>query len=71
MLTSRPGVSSPLLGARTVHEMKENAGSVGWSIAEADVAGIDRLTLPVWKEIADKGDMFGYWAKQREAKAKA
>jgi aryl-alcohol dehydrogenase-like predicted oxidoreductase len=70
-LTSRPGVSSPLLGARTVHEMKENAGSVGWSIAEADVAEIDRLTLPVWKEIADKGDMFGYWAKQREAKAKA
>ena len=70
-LTSRPGVSSPLLGARAVHEMKENAGSVGWSIAEADVAEIDRLTLPVWKEIADKGDMFGYWAKQREAKAKA
>jgi myo-inositol catabolism protein IolS len=70
-LTSRPGVSSPLLGARTVHEMKENAGSVGWSIAEADVAEVDRLTLPVWKEIADKGDMFGYWAKQREAKAKA
>ena len=70
-LTSRPGVSSPLLGARTVHEMKENAGSVGWSIAEADVAEIDRLTLPVWKVIADKGDMFGYWAKQREAKAKA
>ena len=70
-LTSRPGVSSPLLGGRTVHEMKENAGSVGWSIAEADVAEIDRLTLPVWKEIADKGDMFGYWAKQREAKAKA
>jgi myo-inositol catabolism protein IolS len=70
-LTSRPGVSAPLLGARTVHEIKENAGSVGWSIAEADVAEIDRLTLPVWKEIADKGDMFGYWAKQREAKAKA
>jgi myo-inositol catabolism protein IolS len=70
-LTSRPGVSSPLLGGRTVHEMKENAGSVGWSIAEADVAEIDRLTLPVWKEIADKGDMFGYWAKHREAKGKA
>jgi myo-inositol catabolism protein IolS len=70
-LSSRPGVSAPLLGARTVHEMKENAGSVGWFVAEADVAEINRLTLPVWKEIADKGDMFGYWAKQREAKAKA
>jgi myo-inositol catabolism protein IolS len=51
--------------------MKENTGSVGWSIAKADVAEIDRLTLPVWNAIADKGDMFGYWAKQREAKAKA
>ncbi len=46
-------------------------GEVSRSIAEADVAEINRLTLPVWKEIADKGDMFGYWAKQREAKAKA
>ena len=70
-LTSRPGVSSPLLGARTVREMKENAGSVGWTIANSDAAEIDRLTRPVWREIADKGDMFGYWAKQREAKAKA
>jgi aryl-alcohol dehydrogenase-like predicted oxidoreductase len=70
-LTSRQGVSSPLLGARTVREIEENVGSVGWAIAEADIAEIDRLTLPVWKEIADKGDMFGYWAKQRQTKAKA
>ena len=70
-LTSRPGVSSPLLGARTAPEIEENAGSVGWTIAAADVAEIDRLTLPVWKEIADKGDMFGYWVRQRAAKAKA
>jgi aryl-alcohol dehydrogenase-like predicted oxidoreductase len=70
-LTSRPGVSAPLLGARTAPEIEENVGSVGWTIAAADVAEIDRLTLPVGKEIADKGDMFGYWAKQRQAKAKA
>ena len=66
-LTSRPGVSSPLLGARTVPELEENAGSVGWTIAEADIAAIDRLTTPVWAEIADKGDMFGYWIRKREA----
>ena len=70
-LTSQPGVSSPLLGARTIREIEENVGSVGWTIAAADLAEIDRLTLPVWKEIADKGDMFGYWARQREAKPKA
>jgi myo-inositol catabolism protein IolS len=71
-LTSRPGVSSPLLGARTVGEMEENAGSVGWKIAPEDVAAIDRLTSPIWAEIADKGDMFGYWAaRRREAEAAA
>jgi myo-inositol catabolism protein IolS len=70
-LISRPGVSAPLLGARTVREIEENVGSVGWTIAAVDLAEIDGLTLPVWKEIADKGDMFGYWVKQREAKAKA
>jgi aryl-alcohol dehydrogenase-like predicted oxidoreductase len=70
-LTSRPGVSSPLLGARTVKEIEENVGSVGWTISADDVAAIDRLTSPVWAEIADKGDMFGYWIRQREAKAKA
>jgi myo-inositol catabolism protein IolS len=68
-LTSRPGVSSPLLGARSVREMEENAGGVGWTIADDDIAAIDRLTLPVWAEIADKGDMFGYWARKRSAKA--
>ncbi len=70
-LTSRPGVSSPLLGARTVKEMDENAGATGWTLSSEDVAAIDALTAPVWAEIADKGDMFGYWAKQREAKAAA
>jgi aryl-alcohol dehydrogenase-like predicted oxidoreductase len=68
-LTSRPGVSSPLLGARTVREMDENAQSVGWTIDDADIRAMDRLTSPIWAEIADKGDMFGYWAKQRQAKA--
>lgn len=67
-LTSRPGVSSPLLGARTVAEIEENLGSIGWSITEDDLVAIDRLTSPVWTAIADKGDMFGYWARKRAAK---
>lgn len=68
-LTSRPGVTSPLLGARTVAEIEENVGSVGWTIAAEDLAAIDRLTSPVWARIADKGDMFGYWARKRAAKS--
>jgi myo-inositol catabolism protein IolS len=70
-LTSRPGVSSPLLGARTVREIEENAGSVGWTIAPEDVAAIDGLTKTVWAEISDKGDMFGYWARHHRPRQPA
>lgn len=70
-LTSQPGVSAPLVGARTVAEMEENAGSIGWTIAAEDIAAIDRLTAPVWAAIADKGDMFGYWERKRKAAAGA
>ncbi|MBV9812622.1 MAG: aldo/keto reductase [Acetobacteraceae bacterium] len=68
-VSSRPGISAPLLGARTVAELEENAASVGWTIAEQDLAAIDRLTAPIWARIADKGDMFGYWARKRAAAA--
>jgi len=65
-LTSRPGVSSPLVGARTVKELEENVESAGWTISDADIAAIDRITAPVWAEIKDKGDMFGFRARQRQ-----
>nr|WP_281391391.1 aldo/keto reductase [Mesorhizobium sangaii] len=65
-LTSRPGVSSPLVGARTVRELEENIESVGWTISDADVAAIDKHTAPIWAEIKDKGDMFGFRARQRQ-----
>lgn len=68
-VSSRPGVSAPLLGARTVREMRENAGSVGWTIEPDDLAAMDRLTIPVWDEIAEKGDMFGYWIRKHQEKA--
>jgi myo-inositol catabolism protein IolS len=68
-VTSRPGISAPLVGARTVREMDENAGATGWAIEPDDVAAIDRLTTPVWSEIADKGDMFGYWIRKRQEQA--
>ena len=69
-LTSRPGVSAPLLGARTVREIEDNAGSVGWSISPDDVVAIDRLPSPIWAEIAGKGDMFGYWAHYGKPKVR-
>ncbi|BCP55263.1 oxidoreductase [Kaistia sp. 32K] len=68
-LTSRPGVSSPLLGARTVRELEENAGSVGWTIAPDDVETIDRLTSSIWANIAEERDMFRYWTNIHKPRA--
>jgi len=70
-LTSRPGVSSPLLGARTLKELEENVESVGWQISADDVAAIDKLTAPVWAAISGKGDMFGYLESRRRQEEEA
>lgn len=68
-LVSRPGVTSPLLGARTVAEMEDNAAGTGWTLEPDDLAAIDAATLPVWDEIKEEGDMFGYWKRARATHA--
>jgi len=39
-VANRPGVTSPLLGARTVEQLEDNLGSVGWRL---DPEHVDRL----------------------------
>jgi len=36
-------VSTALVGCRTVAEVDDNAGAVGWSISDADLAAIDAI----------------------------
>jgi myo-inositol catabolism protein IolS len=40
---SNPVVSTALVGCRTVAEVEDNVGALGWSIAEADLAEIDGI----------------------------
>ena len=40
---SHPAVSTALVGCRTVAEVDDNAGAVGWSISDADLAAIDGI----------------------------
>ena len=40
---SNPVVSTALVGCRTVAEVEDNVGALGWSLAEADVAEIDAI----------------------------
>jgi myo-inositol catabolism protein IolS len=40
---SHPAVSTALVGCRTVAEVEDNAGAVGWEISAADRAEIDTI----------------------------
>jgi aryl-alcohol dehydrogenase-like predicted oxidoreductase len=40
---SHPAISTALVGCRTVAEVEDNAGAVGWTIAEPDLAEIDGI----------------------------
>jgi aryl-alcohol dehydrogenase-like predicted oxidoreductase len=41
-VTNRPGVTSSLLGARTVEQLEDNLGSVGWQLDPEHVNRLDR-----------------------------
>ena len=41
--TSHPAVSTALVGCRTVAEVEDNVGAVGWTISDADLADIDAI----------------------------
>jgi aryl-alcohol dehydrogenase-like predicted oxidoreductase len=40
---SHPAVSTALVGTRTVAEVEDNVGAIGWSISDADLAEIDGI----------------------------
>ena len=41
--TSNPVVSTALVGCRSVAEVEDNVGALGWSLAESDIAEIDAI----------------------------
>jgi myo-inositol catabolism protein IolS len=60
-LLAQPGVSVALVGARTVGEIEENAGAVGWALAADDLAAVDRIGRTVTDALPPYPDMFGTW----------
>lgn len=40
-LLGRPAVTAPIVGARTVEQLEENLGAVGWSLSPEQVARLD------------------------------
>ncbi|MFW5695847.1 MAG: aldo/keto reductase [Alkalispirochaeta sp.] len=45
-LTQRPGVTAPIVGARTLEQLTTNLGSVGWSLSATDMQLLTRASEP-------------------------
>jgi aryl-alcohol dehydrogenase-like predicted oxidoreductase len=45
-VTNRPAVSSTILGVRTVEQLRDNLGSVGWELDESERARLDEVSAP-------------------------
>jgi len=62
-LVARQGVSTALVGARTVGEIEENTGAIGWSLAADDLVAVDRIGRTVMDALPAYPDMFGNWRR--------
>jgi len=52
-LLQRPGVTAPIIGARTLAQLEDNLGAAGWSLDEQDLQLLTRvsqkdLPYPIW-----------------------
>jgi aryl-alcohol dehydrogenase-like predicted oxidoreductase len=45
-VTNRPGVTAPILGARTMAHLEDNLGAVGWSLSPEQAARLEEVSRP-------------------------
>lgn len=43
-VTDRPGITAPVLGARTLEQLLDNLGSVGWHLDDEHTKALDRIS---------------------------
>ncbi len=43
-LLRQPGVTAPIIGARTLEQLEQNLGAVGWSLSDEEIARLDELS---------------------------
>lgn len=60
-LLARPGVSTALVGARTVPEIEENVAGATGRVSAADMAEADAATRAVFESLPRVPDMFQNW----------
>ena len=62
-LFGRLGVSTALVGARTVREIEETGDGAPWPISPADVAEADRIANDIFETLPRVPDMFQTWTR--------
>ncbi|MBO8142873.1 MAG: aldo/keto reductase, partial [Firmicutes bacterium] len=45
-LLQQPAVTAPIIGPRTMEQLEDNLGALGWSLSAEELAAIDRLVPP-------------------------
>ena len=60
-LLGRPGVSTALVGARTVPEIEENVVGATRQVSAEDMAAADAATREVFESLPRVPDMFQNW----------
>ncbi|HEX5993250.1 MAG TPA: aldo/keto reductase [Thermomicrobiales bacterium] len=60
-LLGRPGVSTALVGARTVPEIEENVAGATWQVSAEDMAAADAATREIFESLPRVPDMFQNW----------
>jgi aryl-alcohol dehydrogenase-like predicted oxidoreductase len=61
-LVSQPGVTTALVGARTVDEIAENAGAAGWDLPEDTMAQIQEISDEMYYSMPYYYDMWENWS---------
>ena len=60
-LAAQPGVNATLVGARTVEEIEEDVGGIGWMLKEEDIQKIDMAGRSITNHFPQYPDMFRNW----------
>jgi aryl-alcohol dehydrogenase-like predicted oxidoreductase len=45
-LLRKPGVTAPIIGARSLEQLETNLGAVGWQLSGEQVRALDRASAP-------------------------
>lgn len=58
-LMQKPGVTAPIIGARTMEQLEDNLGAAGWSLDESQMKRLDEVSKmkPRYPEYTIRGNM--------------